>query len=94
MSKSSSSSSSGISFLGLLGIVFIVLKLVGVIDWSWWYVTMPLWGGVAVLLIILVIYVGYLIFNSFAPKNDKHKPMNTFTQRLQAKLDEQKAKSE
>jgi hypothetical protein len=25
-------------------LVFIVLKLVGTIDWSWWWVTSPLWG--------------------------------------------------
>ena len=37
--------SNGIGFLGLLGIVFIVLKLCGVINWSWWLVTLPLWGG-------------------------------------------------
>lgn len=37
----------GISFFGLLGIVFIVLKLCGVIAWSWWWVTSPLWGGAA-----------------------------------------------
>ena len=35
----------GIGFLGLLGIVFIVLKLCGVINWSWWLVTLLLWGG-------------------------------------------------
>ena len=25
-------------------IVFLVLKLVGTIDWSWWWVTCPLWA--------------------------------------------------
>lgn len=30
-------------FLSLLTILFIGLKLTGYIDWSWWYVTMPLW---------------------------------------------------
>lgn len=34
----------GIGFLGLLAICFIVLKLCGVITWSWWLVTAPLWG--------------------------------------------------
>lgn len=38
-----------IGFLGLLGIVFIILKLTGVIDWSWWWVTSPLWGGYALI---------------------------------------------
>lgn len=28
---------------GLLGVVFITLKLCGVIDWSWWWVTCPFW---------------------------------------------------
>lgn len=35
-------------FFGLLGIAFITLKLCGIIDWSWWFVTMPLWFGIAI----------------------------------------------
>ena len=61
MSKSSSSSSSGIGVLGLLGVTFVVLKLTGFINWSWWWVTVPFWGGLvivlAVLLIIGIVYV-------------------------------------
>lgn len=34
--------------LGLLGVAFVVLKLTGHIDWSWWWVTLPFWGGLAV----------------------------------------------
>ena len=44
----SSSSSSGIGFSGLLTILFVALKLTGYIDWSWWWVTSPLWIGAAV----------------------------------------------
>ena len=33
-----------VNFTGLLFIVFLVLKLTHVIDWSWWWVTAPLWG--------------------------------------------------
>jgi len=51
---SSSSSSSGIGVLGLLGVAFVVLKLTGVIDWSWWWVTLPFWGMFALILIVLV----------------------------------------
>ena len=51
------SSTGGIGFFGLLGIVFITLKLTGFIDWSWWLVTAPLWGGVAVAALVLVIAV-------------------------------------
>ncbi len=46
---------SGITFLQLLGVVFITLKLCGVIDWSWWLVTLPLWIGIAVLLAVLAV---------------------------------------
>lgn len=56
MSESSSSSSSGgIGIVGLLGVLFVGLKLGGVIDWSWWYVTMPFWGGIALILGVLAI---------------------------------------
>lgn len=30
---------------GLLFLLFVGLKLTGVIAWSWWWVTFPLWGG-------------------------------------------------
>ena len=33
----------GTSFSNLLFLVFLVLKLTKVIDWSWWWVTAPLW---------------------------------------------------
>lgn len=44
-----------VSFLSLLAILFIGLKLGGVITWSWWLVTLPLWGGLALLTAFLVI---------------------------------------
>jgi hypothetical protein len=52
MSNNSSSSSSGVGVFGLLGVVFVTLKLTGYIDWSWWWVTAPFWGGLAIVLII------------------------------------------
>lgn len=55
MSNTSSSSSGGVSFLGLLAVLFIGLKLTGYITWSWWWVLAPLWGGVAILLVLVVI---------------------------------------
>lgn len=56
MSQSSSSSSSGVGVLGLLGVAFVVLKLVGVIDWSWWWVTAPFWGGFALVLFAIAVF--------------------------------------
>lgn len=47
----------GISLSGLTFIVFLVLKLCGVIDWSWWWVTAPLWGPFALYIAGLFIYI-------------------------------------
>lgn len=40
-------------FSGLLFLIFLTLKLCGVITWSWWWVTAPLWIPFALVLIIL-----------------------------------------
>ena len=60
MSSKSNTSSGGIGFAGLLTIVFIVLKLIGVITWSWWWVLAPLWisFGLAALMIGFLILIG------------------------------------
>ena len=50
----------GPGVLGLLGVAFIVLKLVGVINWSWWLVTLPFYGPIILLIIILII-VGLIV---------------------------------
>jgi hypothetical protein len=55
--KSSSSSSDGIGVFGLLGVIFICAKVFGVqpvADWSWWWVTAPLWVGFALLAVIFL----------------------------------------
>lgn len=36
-------------------LVFLILKLTGVVDWSWWWITAPLWMGIALI-------VSYLLF--------------------------------
>ena len=51
--------SNGIGFSGLLLIVFIVLKLIGVIAWSWWWVFAPTWLPLAIFLIIIGIVAIY-----------------------------------
>ena len=57
MANQSSSNNGGISLFGLLGVAFIVLKLCKVINWSWWLVTLPLWGGIGLILLILLLVV-------------------------------------
>jgi fatty acid desaturase len=61
----------GIGLSGAVFIVFLVLKLTGNIDWSWWWVTSPLWIGVAFLVVfsgaIGLMYIGH-------DAADKHKP--------------------
>jgi hypothetical protein len=52
---SKESNSGGIGFLGLLTILFIGLKLSKVIDWSWWWVTAPIWIPFAACLLILAV---------------------------------------
>ena len=44
------------SFAVLLFVVFLVLKLVGVIAWSWLWVTAPLWIGAALWIIFVLIW--------------------------------------
>ena len=56
MSSNRNSSSSGIGICGVLTIVFVVLKLVGVINWSWLWVLCPLWIDILFAIIILVIF--------------------------------------
>lgn len=52
--------SGGTSIVGLLGIVFVVLKLTGVIDWSWWLVLLPFYGGL--LLLLAIAGIGLLVY--------------------------------
>lgn len=48
---------SGIGFLGALQIVFIVLKLCGVITWSWMWVLSPIWMPLLIGIVLVLIVV-------------------------------------
>lgn len=48
------SSNGSISFPALLTTVFIVLKLIGKIPWSWWWVLSPLWIFAAIALLFFL----------------------------------------
>ena len=52
--------SSGTGILGILFLIFLVLKLTGVgaiANWSWWWVTAPLWIPAIFLLAALAAYL-------------------------------------
>ena len=49
----------GISVCTIVGIVFLILKLIGVIDWSWWLVLLPF--IIEVGFAVLIILIGLLI---------------------------------
>lgn len=51
----------GIGVCGLLGVAFVVLKLCGVIEWSWIWVLAPFWGS---FLLGFLVFVLFLIFIS------------------------------
>lgn len=58
----SGSSEGGIGFTGLLTIAFIVLKLMGYIAWSWWWVLSPLWISAAIMVLILLVIGAIALF--------------------------------
>lgn len=47
----------GIGFTGLLTIVFIVLKLLGIITWSWVWVLSPIWIDAALVILLVVVLI-------------------------------------
>ena len=48
-----------VGIIDVLFLIFLVLKLTGLINWSWWWVTSPLWIGT---ILVLIFYgIVYLI---------------------------------
>lgn len=56
----------GIGLASLTFLVFLVLKLVNVINWSWWWVTAPLWGSVALVVILYLLIFLLLIRKDYS----------------------------
>jgi len=55
--RSNAGTGGGVGVLGLLGVLFVALKLLGVITWSWWWVLLPFWGGLAIVLAVLIVFL-------------------------------------
>ena len=71
--KSSTSTAGGVGFCGLLTIVFIVLKLTGVIDWSWLWVLAPIWIPTAIAVIVLLIFLAIVIYAAVKTETEHPK---------------------
>jgi hypothetical protein len=53
--SNSGSGGNGLGFGSVLFLIFLTLKLCGVVEWSWWWVTSPLWIGFGVLAVLFTI---------------------------------------
>ncbi len=79
MSKKSNTGG-GLSLTAVLFVVFLVLKLTGNIDWSWWWVTSPIWIPLALIVgifTIVLFVVLFLMSIGFSPDSIKDKIDNT-----------------
>lgn len=66
-------------------IIFLILKLTNNIDWSWWWVTSPLWIPVALgfsLIVILFFVVLLAMIFGFSPDDLKER-----VEKMKNKLD-------
>lgn len=57
-------SASGIGFCGLLTIVFIVLKLLGIVNWSWFWVLSPLIFSIGLGMLVVFVCIAIIIITT------------------------------
>ena len=59
MKRNENAENGGLGFATVLFLIFMVLKLTDLIDWSWWWITAPLWIPFGILSMVgLIIWVG------------------------------------
>lgn len=46
---------SGLGFSSILLLIFITLKLIGTINWSWWWVLSPIWIPLGLVIVFGII---------------------------------------
>ena len=68
MKREDAQTATGLSLPVIVFVVFLTLRLAGVISWSWWWVTSPLWIVAALIVAITIFYVAV-----FAYLYRKHK---------------------
>lgn len=53
--------------LSVLGILFVVLKLTGVIGWSWLWVLLPFWGPLVLVgAVTFFVFISAIVFAFFS----------------------------
>jgi len=46
-----------------VAILLIFLKILGIIKWSWWIVTLPIWWWWPIAIIVGSLVIGYILFS-------------------------------
>jgi uncharacterized membrane protein YtjA (UPF0391 family) len=59
MGNNSSNTGGGMGLGTILFLIFLVLKLTNYIDWSWWWVTAPLWITAILYIVIVTIFINF-----------------------------------
>ena len=61
--------SGGVSFLHVITLIFVVLKLTGVINWTWWLVLLPSLVNFG-LILGMILFVGVFALVTFSKDKD------------------------
>ncbi len=69
----SSGSGLRVGFSGLLALLFIALKLTGYVHWSWFWVLSPLWGGFALIILVMACVFLYALASEVATSRRRRK---------------------
>jgi uncharacterized integral membrane protein len=56
-----------------IAILLIILKILGIIKWSWWIVTLPIWWWWVPAAIVGIAVMGIIIFSSGIKSFNKKK---------------------
>lgn len=63
MNDKKSSGAAGLGLPSVLTIVFVVLKMVGVINWSWVWVLAPTWISLGITIVVVLIALIIALIN-------------------------------
>ena len=59
--------SKGMPLGGVLLVIFVVLKLTGLITWSWWWVFSPIWIPLLIVVAVFLIAMIIMTIKEFWP---------------------------